>query len=51
MLFRSYRDYHAFWKLYGMDLPDDVLRALYYENAQRIIPNLPAAALGNERPE
>ena len=49
--FDYYRDYHAFWKLYGMDLPDDVLRALYYENAQRIIPNLPAAALGNERPE
>ena len=28
-----------------MDLPDDVLRALYYENAQRIIPGLPTAAL------
>ncbi len=43
--FDYYRDYHAFWKLYGMDLPDDVLRALYYENAQRIIPTLPTAAL------
>lgn len=39
--FDYYRDYHAFWKLYGMDLPDDVLRALYYENALRIIPNMP----------
>ena len=28
-----------------MDLPDDVLRALYYGNAARIIPNLPTAAL------
>jgi predicted TIM-barrel fold metal-dependent hydrolase len=37
--FDYYRDYHAFWKLYGMDLPDDVLRAIYYENALRIIPN------------
>ncbi len=41
--FDYYRDYHAFWKLYGMDLPDDVLRALYYENALRIIPNMPMA--------
>jgi predicted TIM-barrel fold metal-dependent hydrolase len=43
--FDYYRDYHAFWKLYGMDLPDDVLRALYYENALRIIPGLPTAPL------
>jgi predicted TIM-barrel fold metal-dependent hydrolase len=39
--FDYYRDYHAFWKLYGMDLADDVLRALYYGNALRIIPNMP----------
>jgi predicted TIM-barrel fold metal-dependent hydrolase len=39
--FDYYRDYHAFWKLYGMDLPDDVLRAIYYENALRIVPNMP----------
>ena len=43
--FDYYRDYHAFWKLYGMDLPEEVLRALYYENAQRIIPGLPTATL------
>ncbi len=41
--FDYYRDYHAFWKLYGMDLPDDVLRALYYGNALRIIPGMPRA--------
>jgi uncharacterized protein len=41
--FDYYRDYHAFWKLYGMDLSDETLRALYYENALRIIPNLPTA--------
>jgi hypothetical protein len=34
--FDYYRDYHAFWKLYGMDLPDDVLRKVYYGNALRI---------------
>ena len=39
--FDYYRPYHAFWKLYGMGLPDDVLRQLYYGNALRIIPNMP----------
>jgi len=39
--FDYYRDYHAFWKLYGMDLPDEVLRKVYYENAFRIIPRMP----------
>ena len=38
--FDYYRNYHAFWKLYGLDLPDDVLRKLYYENAVRIIPGM-----------
>ncbi len=38
--FDYYRDYHAFWKLYGMDLPDAVLKKLYYQNALRIIPGL-----------
>ena len=49
--FDYYRDYHAFWKLYGMDLPDDVLRAFYYGNAQRVIPSLPTAALPGDRQE
>ena len=40
--FDYYRNYHAFWKLYGMGLPDDVLRKVYYANALRIIPNMPA---------
>jgi uncharacterized protein len=39
--FDYYRDYHAFWKLYGMDLPDEVLRKLYFENALRLMPGLP----------
>jgi len=41
--FDYYRDYHAFWKMYGMGLTDDVLRSIYYENALRIIPNMPTA--------
>jgi len=39
--FDYYRDYHAFWKLYGMDLPDEVLKKVYYENALRVTPGLP----------
>jgi predicted TIM-barrel fold metal-dependent hydrolase len=39
--FDYYRDYHAFWKLYGMDLPDDVLQKVYYRNALRVTPGLP----------
>ena len=38
--FDYYRRYHAFWKLYGMDLPDDVLRKVYYQNALRVIPGI-----------
>jgi uncharacterized protein len=41
--FDYYRDYHAFWKLYGLELPDQVLRKLYYSNALRVAPGLPQA--------
>jgi predicted TIM-barrel fold metal-dependent hydrolase len=39
--FDYYRDYHAFWKLYGMGLPDEVLKKLYYRNSLRLVPGLP----------
>jgi predicted TIM-barrel fold metal-dependent hydrolase len=39
--FDYYRHYHAFWKLYGIDLPDSVLKKVYYQNALRITPMLP----------
>jgi predicted TIM-barrel fold metal-dependent hydrolase len=39
--FDYYRDYHAFWKLYGINLPDDVLKKLYYRNALKLAPGLP----------
>lgn len=39
--FDYYRDYHAFWKLYGIDLPDAVLKKVYYQNALRITGGLP----------
>jgi hypothetical protein len=38
--FDYYRKYHAFWKMYGLDLPDEVLKKLYYKNALRIIPGI-----------
>jgi len=41
--FDYYRDYHAFWKLYGLQLPDSVLKKLYYQNALKITPGLPRA--------
>jgi predicted TIM-barrel fold metal-dependent hydrolase len=40
--FDYYRKYHAFWKMYGLDLPDEVLKKLYYKNALRVIPGLDA---------
>jgi predicted TIM-barrel fold metal-dependent hydrolase len=39
--FDYYRGYHAFWKLYGIDLPDDVLKKVYYRNALRLTKGLP----------
>ncbi len=30
----------GFWNIYGIGLPDDVLRKIYYENASRIIPGV-----------
>ena len=46
--FDYYRDYHAFWKLYGMGLPDEVLRKVYYENALRIIPDMPRSGFSGD---
>jgi predicted TIM-barrel fold metal-dependent hydrolase len=39
--FDYYRDYHASWKLYGIDLPDAVLKKIYYQNALKITRGLP----------
>ena len=41
--FDYYRKRHAFWKMYGLDLPDEVLKKLYYKNALRIIPGIDAS--------
>jgi len=38
--FPPQRKYHAFWNMYGLGLPDDVLRKIYYKNALRIFPQI-----------
>ena len=41
--FPYYKKYHAFWKMYGLALPDEILKKLYYKNALKIIPGLDAS--------
>ena len=41
--FDYYRRYHAFWQMYGLDLPDEVLRKIYYANALRLVPGMDAS--------
>ena len=38
--FPYHKKYHAFWPMYGLDLPDYVLKKVYYKNALRIVPGL-----------
>ena len=38
--FPYHKKYHAFWRMYGMGLPDDILKKVYYKNALRIVPNI-----------
>jgi len=41
--FPYYRKRHAFWRLYGLDLPEVVLKKLYYGNALKLIPGIDPA--------
>ena len=41
--FDYYRKRNAFWQMYGLDLPDDVLKKLYYKNALKVIPGIDAS--------
>lgn len=38
--FPYHKKYHAFWAMYGLDLPDDILKKVYYKNALRIVPGI-----------
>lgn len=41
--FPYYRKRHAFWSMYGLDLPDEVLKKVYFKNALRLVPGLDPA--------
>jgi hypothetical protein len=41
-----HKKYHAFWVIYGIGLPDDILKKMYYKNALHIIPNIDKTLLG-----
>lgn len=41
--FPYYKRYHAFWRMYGLDLPDEVLKKVYYKNALKLVPGLDAS--------
>lgn len=38
--FPYHKKYHAYWKMYGLGLPDDILKKVYYKNALAVIPGL-----------
>jgi predicted TIM-barrel fold metal-dependent hydrolase len=41
--FPYHKKYHAFWRMYGLGLPDTILKKVYYKNALRVIPNIDKA--------
>ena len=46
--FDYYRRYHAFWQMYGLDLPDEVLRKIYYQNALDLVPAIDRSLFPSE---
>ncbi|HEX5172503.1 MAG TPA: amidohydrolase family protein [Cyclobacteriaceae bacterium] len=41
--FPYHKRYHAFWRMYGLNLPEEVLKKIYYKNALKVIPNIDAS--------
>jgi uncharacterized protein len=41
--FPYHKRYHAFWRMYGLGLPDDILKKIYYKNALKVMPNIDAS--------
>jgi predicted TIM-barrel fold metal-dependent hydrolase len=35
--FPYHKKYHAFWRMYGLGLPDNILKKVYYDNAARLL--------------
>lgn len=46
--FPYHKKYHAFWSMYGMDLPDEVLKKIYYKNAIILLPAIDASLFPND---
>lgn len=38
--FPYHKKYHAFWRMYGLGLTDEILKKIYYKNALKIIPGI-----------
>ena len=38
--FPYHKRYHAFWRMYGLGLPDNLLKKIYYKNAIKLIPSI-----------
>ncbi len=45
--FPYHKKYHAYWKMYGLGLSDEVLKKVYYKNALRIIPGIDKSLFPN----
>lgn len=41
--FPYHKRYHAFWRMYGLNLDDEILKKVYYKNALDIIPGIDAS--------
>ena len=40
--FEYYRKRHAFWRIYGFQLDNEVLKKIYYKNALKLVPGIDA---------
>jgi len=45
--FEYYRQRHAFWRIYGFQVPDEVLKKVYYKNALKLVPGIDGKAFPN----
>jgi uncharacterized protein len=45
--FEYYRQRHAFWRIYGFQLPVEVLKKVYFKNALKLLPGIDAKAFPN----
>ena len=45
--FPPLRKYHAFWNMYGLGLPDEVLKKIYYKNALKLFPQIDKSKFPN----